>query len=73
MRPPLNISVLWREIGDNAGIYRDTPIGIDDVEGLRIGQYLDLPLSLSAGASARLGSVFSVTVNLGMRGRGALN
>ncbi len=56
MRPPLNIIVLWREIGDNAGIYRDTPIGIDGLEGLRIGQYLDmLLLSLSAGASARLG------------------
>lgn len=55
-RPPLNIIVLWRGIGDNAGIYRDTPIGIDGLEGLRIGQYLDLlMLSLSAGASARLG------------------
>jgi len=55
-RPPLNIIVLWREIADNAGIYRDTPIGIDGVPGLRVGHYLDLLLlSLSAGASARLG------------------
>jgi len=62
-RPPLNIVVLWREIGDNAGVYRDTPIGIDGVKGLRLGQYLDLLLlSVSAGASARLG----YTVEKGM-------
>jgi len=55
-RPPLNIIVLWREIGDNAGIYRDTPIGMDGLPGLRLGQYLDLLLlSVSAGTSARLG------------------
>jgi len=54
-RPPLNIVVLWRDLADGAGIYRDTPIGIDGVSGLRIRQYLDLlVLSLSAGASAKL-------------------
>ncbi len=54
--PPLNIVVLWRDIGENAGIYRDTPIGIDGIGGLRIGQYLDsLLLSLSAGAPVQLG------------------
>ena len=53
--PPLNIVVLWKDIGENAGIYRETPIGIDGIGGLRVRQYLDLlMLSLSAGASARL-------------------
>lgn len=49
--PPLNIVVLWRSL-EGAGIYKDTPIGIDGLPGLRVGQYLDLlVLSLSAGAS----------------------
>jgi hypothetical protein len=56
--PPLNIVVLWRQIGENAGVYRETPIGIDGVPGLRVGQCLELILlSLSAGASANLGYV----------------
>ncbi len=56
--PPLNIVVLWKEIGENAGVHRDTPIGIDGLPGLRIGQYLDtLVLSLSAGAPVKLGYV----------------
>jgi hypothetical protein len=56
--PPLPIIVLWRQLADGAGIYRETPIGIDGVAGLRAGQYLDLlMLSLSAGASAKLGYV----------------
>jgi hypothetical protein len=54
--PPLNIVVLWKEVGENAGVYRETPIGIDGVPGLRAGQYLELLLlSLSGSASARLG------------------
>ena len=54
--PPLNIVVLWKEIGENAGVYRETPIGIDGVPGLRAGQYLELLLlSLSGSASAKLG------------------
>ncbi len=53
--PPLNIIVLWKPLGE-AGIYRDTPIGIDGCAGLRAKQYLEaLVLSLSAGASTRLG------------------
>ena len=52
--PPLNIVVLWRSL-DGAGIYKDTPIGIDGLAGLRVGQYLDLlVLSLSAGASEEI-------------------
>jgi len=53
--PPLNLVVLWRDL-EGAGIYRDTPIGIDGIPGLRVGQYLDLlVLSLSAGASDKIG------------------
>lgn len=53
--PPLNLVVLWRDL-DSAGIYRDTPIGIDGIPGLRIRQYLDLlVLSLSAGAADQIG------------------
>lgn len=53
--PPLGIIVLWRDL-DAAGVYRDTPIGIDGLPGLRVGQYLDmLVLSLSAGASDKIG------------------
>jgi hypothetical protein len=55
-RPPLSIVVLWKQLGDGAGVYRDTPIGIDGVSGLRASQVLDLlMLSLSAGSSAKLG------------------
>jgi len=54
--PPLNIVVLWKEIGENAGIYRESPIGINGIPGLRAGQYLELLLlSLSSTASAKLG------------------
>jgi hypothetical protein len=54
--PPLNIVVLWKEIGENAAVYRETPIGIDGVPGLRAGQYLELLLlSLSGSASTKLG------------------
>lgn len=57
-RPPLNIIVLWRQIGDNADIFRETPIGFDSIPGLRLGQYLDiLLLSVSAGGVAPLGHV----------------
>jgi len=56
--PPLNIIVLWKQLADGAGVYRETPIGLDGLSGLRAGQCLDLlMLSLSAGASARLGYV----------------
>ncbi len=53
--PPLKIIVLWKPLGE-AGVYRDTPIGIDGSAGLSTKQYLEaLVLSLSAGASTRLG------------------
>jgi hypothetical protein len=54
--PPLPIIVLWKPLGESAGVYRDTPIGMDGPAGLRVGQVLDLlMLSLSAGAPAKLG------------------
>ena len=54
--PPLAIVVLWRQLADGAGVYPETPIGLDGLTGLRAGQCLDLlMLSLSAGASAKLG------------------
>lgn len=54
--PPLNIVVLWREIGENAGIYSETPIGISGVSGVAVRQSLELLLlSLSGGAAAKLG------------------
>ncbi len=55
---PLNIVVLWKDIEENAGVYRETPIGLDGVPGLRVRQYIEmLVLSLSGGASAKLGYV----------------
>jgi hypothetical protein len=55
--PPLKIIVLWRPL-NSAGVYGTTPIGIDGVAGLRASQALDLlVLSLSAGASAKVGYV----------------
>jgi len=56
--PPLNIVVLWKEIEENAGVYKDTAIGLDGISGLRVRQYIEmLVLSLSGGASAKLGYV----------------
>ena len=56
--PPLNIVVLWKQLGENADVYRETPIGIDGVTGLRVRQYLELLLlSLSGTGSAKLGYV----------------
>lgn len=53
--PPLNIVVLWRQIGDGADIYRETPIGFDSIPGLRLRQVLEILLSsVSAGGIARL-------------------
>ena len=60
--PPLKIIVLWKPLGE-AGIYRDTPIGIDGIAGLSAKQYVEfLVLSLSAGASARLGYIVDQSV-----------
>jgi len=53
--PPLNIVVLWRSL-DSAGIYQNTPIGIDGLPGLRVRQYLEMLVnSLSAGGVDKIG------------------
>jgi len=55
-KPPLNIVVLWKDLAENAGIYRDTPIGMDGVSGISLRTHLELLLrSVSAGAAAETG------------------
>lgn len=55
---PLNIVVLWKEIGDNAGVYPETPIGFDGLSGLTVRQNLEILLgSISATSTNRLGYV----------------
>ena len=57
-QPPLNLVVLWREIEENAGVDRNTPIGIDGLRGLRLGQCLKtLLISMSATATTKIGYV----------------
>ncbi len=57
-QPPLSIVVLWREIEENAGIDRNTPIGIDGLQGLRLRQCIEVLLtSMSATALVRIGYV----------------
>ncbi|UCD52105.1 MAG: hypothetical protein JSW27_05595 [Phycisphaerales bacterium] len=54
--PPLNIVVYWKDLRESAEIYRDTPIGIDGLRGLRLRQSLEILLnSLSATSPAPIG------------------
>ena len=54
--PKLNIAVLWKDLEENADIYRDTPIGIDGVSKVPLRTHLKLLLmSVSAGGSEKLG------------------
>ncbi len=56
--PPLNIAVLWRDLEQNADIYRDTPIGMDGVSRVPLRTHLKLLLmSVSAGSVEKLGYV----------------
>ena len=56
--PKLNIAVLWKDLEENADIYRDTPIGIDGVSKVPLRTHLKLLLmSLSAGSAEKLGYV----------------
>ena len=51
-----NIVVLWRDLEDNADIYRDTPIGIDGVSNVSLRTHLKLLLmSISSGALEEVG------------------
>ena len=55
-KPPLNIAVLWRDLEENANIYRDTPIGIEGLSGISLRMHLKLLLmAVSAGSPAQLG------------------
>ena len=57
-QPPLNLVVLWRELEENAGIDRNTPIGIDGLQRIRLRQCLDILLtSISASAITRVSYV----------------
>ena len=53
--PSLNIAVLWKDLEENAGIYRDTPIGMDGVSRVPLRTHLKLLLmSVSAGGVEKL-------------------
>ena len=53
--PPLNIVVLWKDLEENADIYRDTPIGMDGVSRVPLRTHLKLLLmSVSAGGAEKL-------------------
>lgn len=56
--PPLNIAVLWKDLEQNADIYRDTPIGMNGVSRVPLRTHLKLLLmSVSAGSAEKLGYV----------------
>jgi hypothetical protein len=56
--PPLNIAVLWRDLEENADIYRDTPIGMDGLRGVPLRTHLKILLaSVSGGSVEKLGYV----------------
>ncbi|MHC4265960.1 MAG: hypothetical protein ACYSUK_08515 [Planctomycetota bacterium] len=54
-KPPLKIVVMWRDLRDNAGVYRDTPVGIDGISGIKAGTALDFMLqSISAQSLSKV-------------------
>jgi len=56
--PKLNIAVLWKDLEQNADVYRDTPIGIKGVSKVPLRTHLKLLLmSISAGGTEKLGYV----------------
>jgi len=56
--PSLNISVLWKDLEENADIYPDTPIGVDGVSGVPLRRHLkSLLAGVSGGAPEELGYV----------------
>ena len=55
-RPPLNIAVLWKDLEENADIYRDTPIGIEGLSKVSLRMHLKfLLMGVSAGSPAEIG------------------
>jgi hypothetical protein len=56
--PGLNISVLWKDLEENADIYPYTPIGIDGVSGVPLSRHLkSLLAGVSGGSPEELGYV----------------
>jgi len=56
--PPLNIAVLWKDLQENADIYRDTPIGMNGLSGVPLRTHLKvLLMSVSGAAVEKLGFV----------------
>lgn len=56
--PPLNIVVLWKDLEENADIYRETPIGMDGLSKVPLRAHLKILLiSVSAGGAEKLGYV----------------
>ena len=56
VNPPLNIAVLWKDLEENAGVYRDTPIGIDGLSKVSLRMHLKfLLMGMSAGSPAKIG------------------
>ena len=44
VEPPLNTIVMWRDLEENAAIYRATPINMDGISGVKLGTALRLLL-----------------------------
>ena len=56
--PRLNIVVLWKDLEENADIFRETSIGIDGLTRVPLRTHLKILLmSVSAGAAEKLGYV----------------
>ncbi len=56
--PRLNIVVLWKDLEENANIYRETPIGMDGLSGVPLRTHLKILLmSVSGGDAEKLGYV----------------
>lgn len=53
VEPPLKIIVMWRDLEENAAIYRTTPINMDEISGVKLGTALRLLLE-SVGNFAEL-------------------
>ena len=55
--PPLNIVVMWRDLSENAGIDRNTPINVDPVSDVSLGTALEIVLDGVSGPDGQLGYV----------------
>ncbi|MHC4535298.1 MAG: hypothetical protein ACYS6K_15215 [Planctomycetota bacterium] len=56
--PKLNIVVLWKDLQENADIYRETPIGMDGLSKVPLRTHLKILLmSVSGGGVEKLGYV----------------